>query len=125
MVWIELSWKLKILVSWNKFVKCKELKDWFRMYDFEMLWFSKCNYFKYFGFERVITLKVLWFLKGEYMLEMEIISYWFGYSFEIKMVLVSKYKLFWKKYSLKRNDLIFLKYNLFWNDHGVIITFGC
>ena len=69
--------------------------SWFQMYDFRMLWFSKCNDFKYFGFERFITLKVLWFLKGEYMFEMEMISYWFEYSFEIKMILVSKYKLFW------------------------------
>ena len=91
MVWIELNWKFEILVSWNKFVKCKELKDWFQMNDFGMLWFSKCNDFKYFGFGKVILWKYYEFFKGEYMFEMEMINYliWIyfwnknGFGFEV------------------------------------------
>ena len=55
--------------------------SWFQMYDFRMLWFSKCNDFKYFGFERVITLKVLWFV------EVNIGLRWKWYSIDLNIVL--------------------------------------
>ena len=99
--------------------KCMILK----CYDFQsvivssIFGFERVILWKYYDFEMNICLKCFWFRSINYF-------DWIN-SFEIKMVLVSKYKLFWKKYSLKWNDLIFLKYKLFWNDHGVIITFGC
>ena len=85
----------------NKFVKCKELKVDFKCmisecYDFQSVMISsilasnELSLWKYYDFERYIYV---W--NGNDKL------FWFEYSFEIKMVLVSKCKLFWKEYSFE------------------------